>query len=507
MPPGTWTSVLGIALYLLLNWSYTTAVFTSPGTTTSYSSDGYESLPTQAPPKMTSFTVKSTGTPRFCKKCNAPKPDRAHHCSTCQKCVLKMDHHCPWLATCVGFRNYKPFLLFLTYTSLFCWLSTAVTSYWCWKEIFEQSQYMDTLMPINYIMLAIMAGVIGLALAAFTAWHYSLALAGQTHIECLEGSTRYLSPTRTMRQGVGAFAVGRLPQYGAQLGTIMNNAPAPGQEDAAPASSFMGAEGERRMDNNGYVHNVPYLTPQRQTWEEMERQRERDRYDDYLDEEDSKKMPHAFDLGWKKNLAVLFGPCKLLWLFPICNSVGDGWSWEPSPKWLAARDQITRERQEQIMRERNAGWGRSSAEIGGQEEVVVQRMYLNTPQAQHRQQFNDGAADSRSASRASDGSRSPNTAKADRILGRETGSYADADFGQQDVNLRRLSPSGQYHEDDFETSSDETGNEQRRPSLIHQLSSGFGGVRTFGGQGRLGQGQVRKEGVERKGSEVDDSVD
>lgn len=364
-------------------------------------------------------------------------------------------------------------------------------------------------MPLNYIMLAIMAGIIGLALTAFTAWHFSLALAGQTHIECLEGSTRYLSPTRSMRQGVGAFAADRLPQYGAQLGTMLNNAPAPGQDEARPTSPFLGGQqGERRMDNNGDVHNVPYQAPQRQTWEEMERQRERDRYDDYLDEMDSKKMPHAFDLGWKKNLAVLFGPSKLLWLFPICNSIGDGWSWEPSPKWLAARDQITTERQEQLLRERNAGWGRSSAEIGGQEEIVVQRTYL-TPTTQN---FSDAAADSQSVNQSRNatrspmsGRRSPNTSKADRILGREQGSHQDAEF-EQDVNLRRLSPSGQYDED-YDTSSDEADNEQRRPSLIHQMSSGFGGVRTFGGQARLGQGQVRREDGERKGSEVDDTVD
>eukprot|EP00808_Paulinella_micropora_P028464 g25301.t1 len=32
---------------------------------------------------------------RFCRKCNVVKPMRAHHCSVCKRCVLKMDHHCP----------------------------------------------------------------------------------------------------------------------------------------------------------------------------------------------------------------------------------------------------------------------------------------------------------------------------------------------------------------------------------------------------------------------------
>lgn len=29
-----------------------------------------------------------------CKKCIAPKAARTHHCSVCNKCILKMDHHC-----------------------------------------------------------------------------------------------------------------------------------------------------------------------------------------------------------------------------------------------------------------------------------------------------------------------------------------------------------------------------------------------------------------------------
>ena len=32
---------------------------------------------------------------KFCRKCRSFKPSRAHHCSICRRCVIKMDHHCP----------------------------------------------------------------------------------------------------------------------------------------------------------------------------------------------------------------------------------------------------------------------------------------------------------------------------------------------------------------------------------------------------------------------------
>lgn len=47
---------------------------------------------------------------RFCDRCQLVKPDRAHHCSVCGVCVLKFDHHCPWINNCVNFSNYKFFV-------------------------------------------------------------------------------------------------------------------------------------------------------------------------------------------------------------------------------------------------------------------------------------------------------------------------------------------------------------------------------------------------------------
>ena len=55
---------------------------------------------------------------RWCRKCHHEKPPRTHHCSICNVCVLRMDHHCPWINNCVGYRNHGHYLRFLFYVTL-----------------------------------------------------------------------------------------------------------------------------------------------------------------------------------------------------------------------------------------------------------------------------------------------------------------------------------------------------------------------------------------------------
>jgi len=99
------------AHYLLMNitFHYYKGVFTSPG------------IPPQSAP------IESIRGAVVCKKCIQPKPPRAHHCSICNKCYLKMDHHCPWMNNCIGFYNHRYFVSFC----IFMWLGTIYVSTSC----------------------------------------------------------------------------------------------------------------------------------------------------------------------------------------------------------------------------------------------------------------------------------------------------------------------------------------------------------------------------------------
>ncbi|XP_022832997.1 probable palmitoyltransferase ZDHHC16 [Spodoptera litura] len=51
----------------------------------------------------------------ICRRCISPRPPRTHHCSVCDRCILAMDHHCPWLNNCVGYYNARFFYLYMVY--------------------------------------------------------------------------------------------------------------------------------------------------------------------------------------------------------------------------------------------------------------------------------------------------------------------------------------------------------------------------------------------------------
>ncbi|TAQ90100.1 hypothetical protein B7494_g1539 [Chlorociboria aeruginascens] len=55
---------------------------------------------------------------KWCKKCDAVKPPRAHHCRQCGRCIPKMDHHCPWTSNCVSYTTFPHFIRYVMFSVL-----------------------------------------------------------------------------------------------------------------------------------------------------------------------------------------------------------------------------------------------------------------------------------------------------------------------------------------------------------------------------------------------------
>ncbi|XP_070265421.1 palmitoyltransferase ZDHHC20 isoform X5 [Myotis yumanensis] len=131
--------------FVMFVWSYWMTIFTSPASPSKefylsnserehyekeFSQERQQEILRRTAKDLPIYTTSGSRTIRYCERCQLIKPDRAHHCSACDICILKMDHHCPWVNNCVGFSNYKFFLLFLLYSLLYClFVATTVLQY------------------------------------------------------------------------------------------------------------------------------------------------------------------------------------------------------------------------------------------------------------------------------------------------------------------------------------------------------------------------------------------
>lgn len=73
-------------------------------------------------PAQTEVELKESNQKNWCPVCRVVRPPRAGHCRICDVCVLRLDHHCVWINSCVGQANHQSFLLTLIFfllTSLY----------------------------------------------------------------------------------------------------------------------------------------------------------------------------------------------------------------------------------------------------------------------------------------------------------------------------------------------------------------------------------------------------
>ena len=71
-------------------------------------------------PNMSQFkgTPVMTQTLKLCETCLIYRPPRTVHCNVCDCCVRGFDHHCLWLGTCIGYRNYLSFQAYIIQLSI-----------------------------------------------------------------------------------------------------------------------------------------------------------------------------------------------------------------------------------------------------------------------------------------------------------------------------------------------------------------------------------------------------
>ena len=193
-----WIHVVAFQLIILLVFfCHFMAMFSDPGLVPKDKTDGvhesaYYSL-------LSQIQDSRPGDARilkklFCKKCKIPKPKGAHHCSTCERCIYRLDHHCPWVNNCVGERNVKAFVLFLCWVALgtsYSLVMFAVRGYQiyldlhAWRISKDASRY--AVFHIGAVVLSIIFCIFFLAFVLFMLYdQYEAATTGLPGIDALQ---------------------------------------------------------------------------------------------------------------------------------------------------------------------------------------------------------------------------------------------------------------------------------------------------------------------------------
>jgi len=178
--------------FLVINYLH--CLMVHPGTIPESADDPRWSRAGSEPPSPSDIHLsaglqewKKTGNRRMCKWCDKLKPDRCHHCRVCRICVLRMDHHCPWIYNCVGFRNHKYFFLVLLYATICCNM-IVWTMLGSVKEALDPSVPFLTMFPLMFGQT--LASFLGLLVTVFFSFHIYLMFSAMTTIEFCEKSLK-----------------------------------------------------------------------------------------------------------------------------------------------------------------------------------------------------------------------------------------------------------------------------------------------------------------------------
>ncbi|XP_072481756.1 palmitoyltransferase ZDHHC2 isoform X3 [Notamacropus eugenii] len=172
-------------LFAMFVWSYWKTIFTMPMNPSkefhlSYAEkellereprgETHQEILKRAAKDLPVYTRTMSGAIRYCDRCQLIKPDRCHHCSVCDK-----------VNNCVGFSNYKFFLLFLAYSLLYCLFIAATDLQYFIK--FWTNGLPDTQAKFHIMFLFFAAAMFSVSLSSLFGYHCWLVSKNKSTLE------------------------------------------------------------------------------------------------------------------------------------------------------------------------------------------------------------------------------------------------------------------------------------------------------------------------------------
>ncbi|KAG0375244.1 Palmitoyltransferase zdhhc14 [Mortierella sp. AD032] len=141
-----------------------------------------QSLPRQKEVQVGMYTVRL----KYCETCKIYRPPRCSHCRQCDNCVEDEDHHCIWLNNCIGRRNYRYFLIFVSTASIYALYTSALCLTHLLLLYRDRPKGTDSFQdqalakaPVAALVM-VFAFVLGLAVGSLATYHFWLATVNRT---------------------------------------------------------------------------------------------------------------------------------------------------------------------------------------------------------------------------------------------------------------------------------------------------------------------------------------